>query len=157
GVARPPHHPRCMAFGSWRTIRPVVGSQVARSIPAMDAASRTVPRLRLWGALAGIAVSIADTAILSWLGTTFTLNGREVFWFVAAWFSGTGALLGFLLGDAIETRRRERATAEALASARAHVARTEKLAALGQLAAAIAHEVRNPLAVVRSAAQGLTE
>ena len=135
----------------------MVGSQVAPSIPPMDASSRRVPRLRLWCALAGIAVSIGDTAILSWLGTSFTLNGHDVFWFVAVWFSGTGALLGFLLGDAIETRRRERATAEALASARAHVAQTEKLAALGQLAAAIAHEVRNPLAVVRSAAQGLTE
>ena len=103
----------------------------------MDASSRRVPRLRLWCALAGIAISIGDTAILSWLGTSFTLNGHDVFWFVAVWFSGTGALLGFLLGDAIETRRRERATAEALASARSHVAQTEKLAALGQLAAAV--------------------
>ena len=34
---------------------------------------------------------------------------------------------------------------------------SEKLAALGQLATAIAHEVRNPLAVIRSAAQGLGE
>jgi two-component system sensor histidine kinase HydH len=123
----------------------------------MDGWSRGRIGLRFWCALAGVVVSVGDAAILSWLGTTFTLNGRDVFWLVAAWFSGTGALLGFLLGDAIDTRRRERATAAALASARARVAQTDKLAALGQLAAAIAHEVRNPLAVVRSAAQGLTE
>jgi len=134
---------------------PIVnGPRVAPALPTMN---RSRSRLRVWGAAAGVVVSLVDAAILSWLGTTFTLNGHDAWWLVALWFSGTGALLGFLLGDAIDTRRRERATADALAAARAHVAQTEKLAALGQLAAAIAHEVRNPLAVVRSAAQGLTE
>jgi two-component system sensor histidine kinase HydH len=50
-----------------------------------------------------------------------------------------------------------RAVAAALVTARSRLAQSEKLAALGQLAAAVAHEVRNPLAVVRSAAQGLGE
>jgi two-component system sensor histidine kinase HydH len=114
-------------------------------------------RLAWWGAAAGVLIALVDTTVLGWLGTEFRLSGRDVSWLVATWFGGTLGLTGFLLGDAIEARRGERAAAKALAAARLRVAQSEKLAVLGQLAAAIAHEVRNPLAVVRSSAQGLTE
>ena len=64
----------------------------------------------------------------------------------------------------IEGRRRDReqsasseAQMEAIEAARARLVQSEKLAALGQLSATIAHEVRNPLAVIRSAAQSLGE
>jgi signal transduction histidine kinase len=64
----------------------------------------------------------------------------------------------------IESRRREReqgavirAQMAAIEAARTRLVQSEKLAALGQLGATIAHEVRNPLAVIRSAAQSLGE
>jgi signal transduction histidine kinase len=49
-----------------------------------------------------------------------------------------------------ETREREQAEAQ-LASARAELVRTTRLAALGQISASIAHELRNPLGTIRNA------
>ena len=129
--------------------------------PSISIGSR---QLRWWGAALGVCAAIADTAGLKWLGTSFAINGRDVSMFTAAWFGFSFAILGYLLGDAIDGRRREQRAAELIRTqirtineSRAKLVQNEKLAALGQLAAAIAHEVRNPLAVIRSAAQSLGE
>jgi two-component system, NtrC family, sensor histidine kinase HydH len=124
------------------------------AVAPTDAMSR---RLRWWGVAAGLILGAVDTLSLVWLGASFEMGGRDVTWLVMVWFGLSFALLGFVLGDGVDARRRERASAAALDAARARAAQSEKLAALGQLAAAIAHEVRNPLAVVRSAAQGIGE
>ena len=120
--------------------------------------------LQWWAALIGALVAIGDTAMLRMLGTTFSFNGHDVSWLIAGWFGLSLAILGFLLGGTIDARRREsRATEvirdqmETIREARERLIQNEKLAALGQLAAAIAHEVRNPLAVIRSAAQSLRD
>ena len=69
-------------------------------------------QLRWWGAALGIFAAIADTAGLKWLGTSFAINGRDVTMFTAAWFGFSFAILRYLLGDAIDGRRREHQAAE---------------------------------------------
>jgi signal transduction histidine kinase len=119
---------------------------------------------RWWGLAGGVLMGALDTATLWLLGVQIEVNGGDATLPVGLFFGSSFALLGFLLGYVIEGRRRDReaqavirAQAETMATTRARLAQSEKLAALGLLATTIAHEVRNPLAVIRSAAQGIGE
>lgn len=119
---------------------------------------------RWWGLSGGALLGALDTATLWLLGVQIQVNGGDATLPVGLFFGSSFALLGFLLGYVIEGRRRDRAAqaviraqTEAMATTRARLSQSEKLAALGLLATAIAHEVPNPLAVIRSAAQGLGE
>jgi signal transduction histidine kinase len=112
---------------------------------------------RWWGALIGLALGAFDTILFQVLDTGFTPPGPDLSLAVAGSFTSSLVLLGFLFGLVSESRRRERTSAEALDRARAQIAQNEKLASLGQLATAIAHEVKNPLAIIRSSVQNLAE
>jgi two-component system sensor histidine kinase AtoS len=112
---------------------------------------------RWMGALVGFALGAFDTALFQVLGTEFSLAGEDVTFLVTGAFTSSLIALGFMLGLTVEMRRRERSSAEALARARDQIAQNEKLASLGQLAGAIAHEVKNPLAIIRSSIQNVGE
>jgi signal transduction histidine kinase len=68
----------------------------------------------------------------------------------AALALGGIGLSAVLMGNLVRSLRRERRQRESLSE---ELRRTENLAALGRLLAGVAHEVRNPLAAVRSTVQ----
>lgn len=119
---------------------------------------------RWWGFAAGLAIGLGDLVLTFALGIRFEMNGTDVTIAALLLYATTFATAGLLFGLVLEARRRDRRAAaiiaaqmETVAATRARLAQSEKLAALGQLAAAIAHEVRNALGIIRSAAQGLNE
>ena len=109
-------------------------------------------------------LGVAYTAAAVLLGLEFRLGETDVTLWVGGTIEVSFAIFGHLLGLMVESRRGERAAAdrsrrqmEELAVLQGRLAQLEKLASLGQLAGAVAHEVRNPLAIIRSQAQNLRE
>jgi two-component system, NtrC family, sensor histidine kinase HydH len=86
------------------------------------------------------------------------------FWLRAILFGMAGNLVNMLAEELRLRSTQYRQTAERLAEANVHVRqaeeavrRSDRLAALGQLSAGLAHELRNPLATIRTSAEMLTQ
>jgi two-component system sensor histidine kinase HydH len=121
-------------------------------------------RWDLWGALGGTVLGVCDTALLMARGVSFTLEGQDATLLVGAAFTSSFALLGFAIGALVRARARARRDADTirrqldqLGESQRALLQQEKLAAIGRLAAGVAHEVRNPLGVIRASASMVRE
>jgi signal transduction histidine kinase len=130
----------------------------------MQAMMRTTRRWSIWGLVAGALMGVGDLTVFLALGLEMRLAGRSVMTEVMVLFMVTYGVLGFVIGKLMEARVQARTDAQTIASqlhaleASQRVAlQNEKLAAIGRLAAGIAHEVRNPLGVIRASASLVQE
>ena len=121
-------------------------------------------RWALIGLVAGVVMGLGDMALFAFLGVEMRIGGRDVVLEVMGLFIVTYAVLGWVMGRLVEARKRAAADARtitaqlhALAASQHALLQSEKLAAIGRLAAGVAHEVRNPLGVIRASASMLEE
>lgn len=99
---------------------------------------------------AGFGLGMLDLALIDAMGIRMTVGDAVVTRWVMMGAAITFGALGFVIGRLAETLG-------ALDASQRKVLRYEKLAAIGRMAAGVAHEVRNPLGVIRASAEHIAE
>jgi signal transduction histidine kinase len=115
-------------------------------------------------AAAAFVAGVVLAAAAIGAGVRVAIGGRD-FTLVAALLLEAGlALAGFVIGRGVEARVAEereqavaRRTLEEMSVLQARLADRQRLAAIGELGATVAHEIRNPLAIIRTMVQNLAD
>jgi two-component system sensor histidine kinase HydH len=103
-----------------------------------------------------LIISAADTMILFWIWRFYTLHPParlteylEIGMLCVVYFL-MGLLVWFLVNQLKTNQLKLKNSLELLKATREHLISEEKLAAIGRLASGIAHEIRNPVAMISS-------
>lgn len=133
--------------------------------PTPTLKSRLQPHWPALGILFGIVSGIVDFWFFRFVNIEMNFaGGKDAVPVVILFFSVNICVLGYTIGRLALAKVRLRENSETitkqmieLEESRTRVLESEKLAAIGRLAAGIAHEVRNPLGVIRASATMLAE
>jgi signal transduction histidine kinase len=111
------------------------------------------------GVLIGASLGGVEAVVAGLLGYEVFFRGTSAYWHQIAYHSAAWAVLGFLVGRVWDRQLQLqqafeiiRTQYEDLRTNQQQLIQAEKLAVIGRLAASVAHEIRNPLGIMRSSA-----
>jgi two-component system sensor histidine kinase HydH len=125
---------------------------VTLAFVALPSLSALMSRRPLVGAWLGLGLGACDYVLLRALGVTMRLGQSDATLAICGLFAASFAGFGWAIGRLFAAQAALRTSAAQVADSQRRALQSEKLAEIGQLAAGVAHEVRNPLGVIRSSA-----
>ena len=122
-------------------------------LPVVSAASTLGLAATILAAMASSLAYCSFLLFVLWDNYELAPGGERELGIRVLFLFMTGILLSHFVSESRVQAERYRKVAEDLGQAQAAVRRAERLAALGQLTAGLAHELRNPLGTIRGSAE----